>query len=277
VAEATPSAAAQWARNLGSATVTEEATVPRSPLPEHEYSYEDYVANGGSKPRHEPGPKPQQQSLGRQWWALAGVGSLNIDLAPQITGTHYTFGSLGVNPRLRARLVDTRRLQALAWAVALALGLAGLLWIDRSTRFKVRFLLAVLLVASALPLLTGMTHELGQVCDLSHQAIADLLGGRQPGRAPPLRRLVLASATSRVAPIAVNDFCSRTRKNLTCLVSRPKSYEFNYDRYSMFSGFKFLNGVDRSGCYSRRIAEVRIRRRKQPLCWRRSDYSNRFR
>jgi hypothetical protein len=84
---------------------------------------------------------------------LAGVRSLKIDL--QATDDVVVFQSLGVAPRLDVTLVDRRRADALAWALALAVVLYGL-WLTQETRRrKFRFLVGVALAATLLPLVTG--------------------------------------------------------------------------------------------------------------------------
>ena len=108
------------------------------------------------------------------YWALQGVGSLKIDIQQRDEANHLTFRSLGEQPRLRATLVDGTRLQALGWTVALIIGWVGLLLLRKSRVVRARFILFVLFVSTALPLVTGLTYQLGAACDLAF-LIAGLL------------------------------------------------------------------------------------------------------
>lgn len=100
-------------------------------------------------------------------WALEGLRSLPIELEP--SGRPITFQSLGSEPRLRASLVDGRRLDALAWSAGLITAFVGVLLTGRTGRVKFRFVTAVLVASMALsvltPLLTGWEHELLMVFD----------------------------------------------------------------------------------------------------------------
>jgi hypothetical protein len=95
-------------------------------------------------------------------WGLAsqleGFNSLKIDLDqnPDSDVSAVTFQSLGVDPQLAVTLVHRPRLDNLGWGLALAVGLAGLALTRRPARLKVRFVLAVLVVATLLPLVPGL-------------------------------------------------------------------------------------------------------------------------
>ena len=86
-------------------------------------------------------------------WALQGVRSLKIDL--QQIGEQITFRSLGKQPRLVVTLAERRRVDALAWALALGIGLVGLSLTRRPTGIKVRFVVLTALMSTLLPLITG--------------------------------------------------------------------------------------------------------------------------
>ena len=101
------------------------------------------------------------------YWALQGVGSLEIDIQQREQTNHLTFRSLGERPRLVATLVDGTRLQALGWTVALVIGWIGLLILRRSPAVRARYIVLVLFVSTALPLATGWTYQLGEACDFA--------------------------------------------------------------------------------------------------------------
>ena len=89
---------------------------------------------------------------------VEGASSLKIQLqdspSPQGAGDVLTFHSLGAEPELVITLADRSRLHALAWGLALAVGLAGLAMTNRPVRRKISFLFAVGLVATLLPLIS---------------------------------------------------------------------------------------------------------------------------
>ena len=101
------------------------------------------------------------------YWALQGVGSLEIDIQQRDQTNHLIFRSLGERPRLAATLVDGTRLQALGWTVALVIGWIGLLILRRSRAVRARYIVLVLFVSTALPLVTGWTYQLGEACDFA--------------------------------------------------------------------------------------------------------------
>lgn len=84
---------------------------------------------------------------------LAGFRSLVIELAR--SDNRASFQSLGADPALDVTLVDGRRVDALAWAVALGVGLYGLVLTRRSWAVRLRYVFAVALVATLVPLAAG--------------------------------------------------------------------------------------------------------------------------
>ncbi len=98
--------------------------------------------------------------------ALAGVRSLKINLvsAPAESDRVMTFQSLGVEPQLVVTLTNRSRISALAWGLALLVGLAGVAMTRRPARTKTAFIFTVGLLATLVPLLTA-SIEVAQVCD----------------------------------------------------------------------------------------------------------------
>lgn len=106
-------------------------------------------------------------------WALEGVRSLRFDFDrwQQSDGGQWTtFLSLGEAPILRATLVDARRLHSLGWAIAIAIGLAGLFVGRMGASTKLKFVGSVLLLSTVLPLVTPWMQEVGLVCDYAFWA-----------------------------------------------------------------------------------------------------------
>ena len=81
--------------------------------------------------------------------------ALQIDLhsGPNDEETSVTFTSLGTAPRLAVTLADGRGFRQLAWAVALAVALIGVLLTTATVGRKLTYVLAVFGVGSLLPLL----------------------------------------------------------------------------------------------------------------------------
>ncbi len=97
---------------------------------------------------------------------LAGIRSLKIDVvqSPSQTDRVLTFRSLGVEPLLVVTLTNQSRLSALAWGLALAVGLIGAAMTRKTVRKKTAFILTVAIVATFVPLATN-SIELAQVCN----------------------------------------------------------------------------------------------------------------
>ena len=99
--------------------------------------------------------------------SLLGVASLKIDVVqtPSETDRVLTFRSLGVEPELMVTLVNQSRMAALAWGLALAVGLAGVVMTRRPVRKKTVYVLIVAIVATLLPLMTAGI-EVARVCNM---------------------------------------------------------------------------------------------------------------
>lgn len=122
---------------------------------------------GPSPPEGEKRPAANVAPQGNSdLWALEGVGSLQIEVEEQqMTGDRVTFRSLGTNPRLVATLIEGRRMEFATWFAAFAVTLVGWMLTSRTWRVKIRYLLFVWVMASAVPLVSGWIHELGDICD----------------------------------------------------------------------------------------------------------------
>ncbi len=98
-------------------------------------------------------------------WALEGLRSLKIDLAPR--DAPLRFQSLGSDPTLQIGLVDGRRIDLLAWSAALLVLLGGLLLLRNSASTQTRFVLGVLVVATVVPLFLGGYRPWGATFDFA--------------------------------------------------------------------------------------------------------------
>ena len=98
-------------------------------------------------------------------WALEGLRSLKIDLAPR--DDPLQFQSLGSDPTLQIGLVDGRRIDLLAWSAALLVLLFGLLLVRSSASTQTRFVLGVLVVATVVPLFLGGYRPWGATFDFA--------------------------------------------------------------------------------------------------------------
>ncbi|MCX5675809.1 MAG: hypothetical protein NTX87_12460, partial [Planctomycetota bacterium] len=99
-----------------------------------------------------PAKKPSEKS--KAGWALEGFSSLLIEF--DRTGPPpMTFQSLGADPRLGLVVVNLHRLDSLAWGLALAVLLVGLVMTTRSAGRKTAFVIGVALVATLVPVITG--------------------------------------------------------------------------------------------------------------------------
>lgn len=99
-------------------------------------------------------PPPQAAKAGKGYsWALEGVSSLKIEL--QEGGERITFRSLGADPRVTVTLLNEHRSAALAWALACAAGLWGLRLVSRPVRSRVKYVLAIAMIATLVPLASG--------------------------------------------------------------------------------------------------------------------------
>jgi len=115
-----------------------------------------------AKPAPPPPPPAKPGMVGRR---LEGVRSLAIDL--QETGKVITFKSLGGEPRLEIGMANVSRLQSLAWTLAGIVGLIGLIRVNRPVRWRIAFVVVIIALTTALPLITGsavLTELLNPAC-----------------------------------------------------------------------------------------------------------------
>ncbi len=119
-------------------------------------------------------PPPARPSVVRD---LSGLSSLLIalDETQWPAAKALSFTSLGVEPRLEITLAQQTRLGLLAWGVALAVVLAGLAMTFQPAGAKVRFLLAVVALATLLAVVPRLEAFTG-VCDAAVYAAAALGG-----------------------------------------------------------------------------------------------------
>jgi len=134
------------------------------------YAPDRAALNGRVAPPAQPPAKPQVPQkppavvAGKPFagFRVKGLRSLRIDLeeAPESDGA-VTFQSLGVKPELVVRLANRPRFYSAAWTVALAVALAGLALTNRGAQAKFRFILAVILVGSLVPLIPRWEETAG--------------------------------------------------------------------------------------------------------------------
>ena len=90
-------------------------------------------------------------------WALQGVRGLRIQI--EDTGAGVTFRSLGETPRLQATVFDSRRMDWLAWAAALAVIAVGLGLSRTSVTKRIGWLAAIILPACLFSAIGGAFTE----------------------------------------------------------------------------------------------------------------------
>jgi len=106
-------------------------------------------AEGRSRlPSSAPFSDPTEKTLSSKW-VVDGSRSLKIALTKG--GNALTFGSLGVDPKLSLTIVNARRIDALATALALTTFLLGGLLTASRPRTKAAYIVGVLMLATALP------------------------------------------------------------------------------------------------------------------------------
>jgi hypothetical protein len=107
---------------------------------------------------------------------LIGNRSLKIEVvqAPAGTDRVATFHSLGVEPTLVVTLANQSRLSLLGWGLALLVGLIGVAKTGRPAGKKTAFVLAVAVIATVVPLLTG-SSEVVQLCNMAFYAACVLV------------------------------------------------------------------------------------------------------
>ncbi|HBO45034.1 MAG TPA: hypothetical protein DD670_14115, partial [Planctomycetaceae bacterium] len=110
-------------------------------------------------------------------FGLLGLRGVKFDLNQRQTEQRLptvVFQSLGERPRLDVTLADRQSFKTLGWAVAMTVVLVGLALGCRSGRTKFRYLLAVGLIASLLPIVPGFAF-LAVPCDMAVYAVLVLI------------------------------------------------------------------------------------------------------
>ena len=87
-------------------------------------------------------------------WAMEGLGSLEIDL--HTSGYAVEFRSLGEQAQLDVQVVNQKRRTALVWGLAVAVFVVGLSLSAAKARRKLRYVIAVLIMASIVPAIPGL-------------------------------------------------------------------------------------------------------------------------
>ena len=93
----------------------------------------------------QPAPAKQAPGWTVESWAIEGADSLRIELAG--SGRRLLFKSLGVDPNLDLLMVNRRRLNAFAWAVALMVALGGVIRTRRSGSHRTAYVVWVLVLS----------------------------------------------------------------------------------------------------------------------------------
>ncbi len=109
-----------------------------------------------------------------QSWALEGISSLNIKLTEQ-NDKDPAFLSLGVAPRLQLTLVENNRLRMLVAATGMLVLLMGVVLTRRSAKTKIRFIIAVALLSSLIPLVFDGANSLAETFDIAFFAVCLLI------------------------------------------------------------------------------------------------------
>ena len=113
-------------------------------------------ASSGPAFSMEAAPSQQAVTLRRRDLSRrAYIGSRGVQIDLDRTGRQLVFESFGVDPRFDLTMVKQSRLDALAWGLGLAVALAGLTITHRPGGTKLAFVVAIGLIATGLPVLTG--------------------------------------------------------------------------------------------------------------------------
>lgn len=108
--------------------------------------------------------KKELETRGKGVWALQGLRSLPIEFTTDSYSQMFTFSGLGEEPDLSITLMDTKRHEWLAAAVASFIILFGILLTSASPQLKWRFFLTVFSIAAIAPSLFTWSIELVPVC-----------------------------------------------------------------------------------------------------------------
>ncbi|WP_425615613.1 hypothetical protein NA78x_005542 [Anatilimnocola sp. NA78] len=124
--------------------------------------------------RNDMAPKPgegEEAQLGQMvaqakiFSALEGVSSIPIEFNVPPGSTTVEFRSLGVNPHLRATLVDTNRIWYAAVGIGLLVFLLGVALTHRPAKQQAAYVIIMLLISSLPVLLTSAFDDIGLLFD----------------------------------------------------------------------------------------------------------------
>ncbi|MEX2025973.1 MAG: hypothetical protein WEH44_01710, partial [Pirellulaceae bacterium] len=113
--------------------------------------------------------------LAERRWAEQGLASLVIDFQIDRYAPQLTFRSLGVEPRISAVAVESRRTEAAAWGVGMLVFLIGVGTTRQPARKKCAYIITVMLASTVPLLITRQLDEVGQVFDFLFYAAALLV------------------------------------------------------------------------------------------------------
>ena len=134
------------------------------------------------EPNQPPGEDPSGSGSGAKGaqvaerrWAEQGLASLVIDFQADRYAPQMTFKSLGVEPRISAVAVETRRADAAAWGLGMLVFLIGVGMTRQPARHKCAYIVLVMLAATVPLLVTRQLDEVAQVFDFLFYAAALLV------------------------------------------------------------------------------------------------------
>ena len=136
-----------------------------------EDAFEDSVvekksgATTKSRPEEETDKKKITKGKKASLWALSGLRSLDIELTD--TGNAVEFYNLGEQPVLSATIVNQSRMNWIAIALAFLIAAVGVSLTNGSFKSKVTFVVAILLLASLVPLAGAFIDTFRTIIDLA--------------------------------------------------------------------------------------------------------------
>lgn len=137
-------------------------------------SLQQSLANAADQPQagDVSGGEAKGSGVAGRRWAEQGLASLVIDLQEDRYAPSMTFRSLGVEPRISAVAIETRRTDAAAWGLGMLVFLVGVGMTRQPARRKWAYVLVVMLAATVPLLITRQFDEVGQVFDCLFYAAA---------------------------------------------------------------------------------------------------------
>ena len=118
-----------------------------------------------SRPEEETDKKKITKGKKASLWALSGLRSLEIELTD--TGNAVEFYNLGEQPVLTATIVHQSRMNWIAIALAFLIATVGVSLTNGKFKSKVTFVVAILLLASLLPLVGAFFDTFRTIIDLA--------------------------------------------------------------------------------------------------------------